>query len=299
MIDPRRVLGWVLVSGALALGWLAGPAPAAAEIRFSVEDIRGLAPTIAQWQPLMDYLTAEVGEKVTLIPLVTGKAVEVAARRQADFMMNNPVVTALVQASNHTTLVATVIMPWGPQFAGVIFTTPGTGIKTVEDMRGKTMVSHFFASAGGGHFFQRYHLHLKGFEVFRDFSSVKEVPRQDDIVLAIKSGVFDVGFCRTGMIEDLEKRGKVKMSDFVIIDKVDDPDFPFVRSTRLYPEWYVAAIPGTDPKTIEKVKAALLRLKPESTTAEIARIRGFQEPLSIDGTVEMLKALKIPPLDRD
>jgi len=295
--DRARYAG--LFSGLLLIAVLSWSRPAAADFTVSVEDIRGSLATIAQWQPLTEYLTRELGEKVTLLPLVTGKAQEVAGGGHVPFMINNPIVTAKVHVQFHSTLVASLIMPWGDQFAGVIFTTPATGIKTVADMHGKSMISHFFASAGGGHFFQRYHLHRQGFEVFRDFGSVKEVPRQDDIVLAVRAGVFDVGMCRTGIIEDLVRKGRARMDDFVVIDKVDDPAYPFVRSTRLYPEWYVAAMPGADAATVARMKAALLRLAPDSATARSAEIKGFEEPLPIEPLVEVLKTLKIPPLDKE
>lgn len=282
---------------AVAVSMLGAIAPAQAEVKISVEDIRGVVATKAQWQPLADYLTQAVGDTVTMVPLTSEKAMDAAGAKQVDFMLGNPAISAMVHATHSTELVATLVQPWGTQFAGVIFTTPQSGIKSLDDVRGKKLISHILSSAGG-HLYQRYHLQKKGIEFPKDFSQFKEVPRQDDIVLSVKAGLFDVGFCRTGIIEDLVKKGKAEMSDFVILDKVNDNAYPFVRTTDLYPEWYMLAVKGTDAAVVTKIKAALLALKSDSKTAETANIKGFQEPLPIEPMLTLLKALKVAPFDK-
>ena len=68
--------------------------------------------------------------------------------------------------------------------------------------------------------------------------------KQDDIVLAVRAGIVDAGFVRTGQLESMEKEGKIKMDDFVIVDQKKDSDFPFIRSTAMYPEWFLCVIKG-------------------------------------------------------
>jgi ABC-type phosphate/phosphonate transport system substrate-binding protein len=211
-------------------------------------------------------------------------------------MLGNPAITAMVQRSHDAQLVASLVQPWGTRFAGVIITTPATGIKSVADLRGKKLITLVTASAAG-HMFQRDYLLTKGFDVAKDFSAMKEVPRQDDVLLAVKSGNFDVGFCRTGIIEDMVRKGKAEMGDFVVIGKVDDPEYPFVRTTELYPEWYMTVLPGGAPALTAKVKTALMALKPDSKVSEALGIKGFQEPLAINQVTDLLTRLKIAPFN--
>ncbi len=52
-----------------------------------------------------------------------------------------------------------------------------------------------------------------------------------------------------------------------------------MHSTRLYPEWVVLALPHVSGAIKDRVKAALLALKPENPALKKARIAGWTEPL--------------------
>ena len=52
--------------------------------------------------------------------------------------------------------------------------------------------------------------------------------------------VRPAGTVRTDTMERMEAEGKIKISDFKIINQMKD-NFPFVHSTPLYPEWPIAA----------------------------------------------------------
>jgi hypothetical protein len=46
------------------------------------------------------------------------------------------------------------------------------------------------------------------------------------------------------------------------------------------------------------LKAALLALDPKGRAAQAAGIRGFVEPLPLDGMRALLRAMKMPPFDK-
>lgn len=268
-----------------------------AEVRVGFEDIRGAAATMASWSALGEHLGKAIGEPVVVVPVTGDKQMGVAAAHQVDYMLANPAVAAVLTDTMKAELLASMIWKFGDQFGGVVFTTPKTNIKSIEDLRGKKLMAHVGTSAGG-HLFPRYHVLQKGIQIPQDVARMQEVPRQDDIVLAVKSGAFDFGFVRTGIIEDMVKAGKVALADFVFLDKVDDPSFPFVRTTALYPGWYFLALDGADAGRSAKLKAALLSMVSDAPATKDGDITGFKEPLSIDGVLTVLKSLKAPPYDK-
>src|SRR5262249_13616410 len=140
----------------------------------------------------------------------------------------------------------------------------------------------------------------KGIEISKDFAEVKQILKQDDIVLAVKNGLYDVGFVRTGTLEDMASHGKIQMNEISVIDAVPaDNSFPLVRTTDLYPEWYMMAPKETDPSLVAKVRSLLIGMAKDSPeTVKAMQINGFEEPLPIDRMVDLLKAFHLPPYNK-
>jgi ABC-type phosphate/phosphonate transport system substrate-binding protein len=155
-----------------------------------------------------------------------------------------------------------------------------------------------FRSAAGAYTFQTYHLMQKGINPHKDFASFKEGKKQDDLVLAVKAGIIDAAFVRSGLLEAMQKEGKIKLNDFVVVDQRTGDGLPLLHTTELYPEWYLSALKGTDSALTTKVKDAALSLKPQDPAAHYAKIKGFVQPVSMDSMKAALKALKIKPYDQ-
>ena len=89
-----------------------------------------------------------------------------------------------------------------------------------------------------------------------DCTSFLEGKKHDNVVLAVKNGTVDVGTVRSDTLERMQEEGKIKIGEFRIIHQIND-DFPFVHSTRLYPEWPMAALKNTSAALGKKVVNAL------------------------------------------
>ena len=106
--------------------------------------------------------------------------------------------------------------------------------------------------------------------------------------------MIDVGFIRSGVLEAMQKEGKLSVSDFTIVDEKKD-ELPLAHSTDLYPEWFLVSSKNTPADLAAKVKAAILALKSDDAAAKSAGIDGFVEPISLDKLEAALKALKVTP----
>jgi ABC-type phosphate/phosphonate transport system substrate-binding protein len=180
-----------------------------------------------------------------------------------------------------------------PNFAGVIIARKGSGITKSADLKGKKVISYQFGVSAGAWVFQTYHVMQQGVNP-SDFASFTESKKQDDIPLAVKSGIVDVGFVRTGLLESMQKEGKLSVDDFIIVEERKD-DLPFLHSTALYPEWFMVAGKKLPDDIAAKVGSAIMSLKPSDAAAKNAGIDGFVAPVSLSELETALKALKVAP----
>jgi ABC-type phosphate/phosphonate transport system substrate-binding protein len=267
----------------------------AAELKLGVNAPRGELNAKQSWTELAKYLSGQLGQTVTLVTLHPSKVVSSTMEREVDFILSHASHTINLQERHGSTPIATINGNHGPWFAGVIIAKKGSGIRTAEDLRGKKVMSMKFRAAAGAYMFQTYHLLKKGIDPHKDFGSIQWVEKQDDLVLAIKLGLIDAGFVRTGMLESMEKEGRIKMADFVVVDERQGDKMSLVHTTDLYPEWYFSVMPNVSKDTAAKVKAALVEITDTMPAAQAARVRGFVDPLPLDGMRELLKTLNLPP----
>jgi hypothetical protein len=91
---------------------------------------------------------------------------------------------------------------------------------------------------------------------------------QNEIITGVLEGKWDVGFVRTGLIEQTrDKKGKLlDESDFKILEPniyvMDTGElFPFMHSTPIFPEWPIFAMDGVDRSVTEEVILALINFE--------------------------------------
>ena len=281
---------------AVVAGLIMGMSTASAEIKVGVLAPRGEDAAYRLWADLGYYLTDQMGEPVTIVPLAPARSLYFLGNRHLDFLMSNPVQSAIAEEVYGATPVVTLNKRSGDQFAGVIVTRADSGIIAAPQLRGKRIVSMRVGVAAGGYIFQAYYLEQRGIRVPGDLASLEERAKQDELVMAVRNGEADAAFVRTGILESMTREGRISMDEFNVVDRRDD-GFPLVRTTPLYPEWFVMAGPAIERSMANRMRNALLNLTPEHPAAQAARINGFVPPISLDGMKLALAALRIPPFD--
>lgn len=281
-------LGGVLLIGATS--------NAPAEVRFGVLAPRGEAVAYEAWTELGIYLTDQIGEPVTIVPLPPTQSLYMLGNRRLDFLLSNPVQSAIAQEVYKATPVASLAKRSGTQFAGVIVTRRDSGIVAAQQLRGKRVVSMRVGVAAGGYIFQAYYLEQRGIRVPGDLASLVEGKVQDDLVIDVIEGRADAAFVRTGVLEAMANAGRISLDDVTVVDERHE-GFPLMHTTPLYPEWMAMAGPTVDQAVVDRVQAALYGLRAGDLAARAANINGFVEPVSLVEMKAALAALRIPPFD--
>lgn len=278
----------------LALLVAAAASQALAEIKIGVLAKNGAPKCMSQWGATAQYLTAATGEDVKIIPLKFEAVEPAVADGTVDFVLANSAFYVSLEKKYGVEAVATMINSRKghalSEFGGVLFVRSDSPIQTIEDTRGKKFMWVAKSSFGGAQMVWRLLLE-NGIDPDKDFAEVVAGNKHDNVVLAVKNGACDVGSVRSDTIERMVDEGSVSMSDFRIINKVED-GFPFVHSTRLYPEWPLAACKSLDPAVAAKVAAALKAMPKDDAAAVSAKIVGWTDPADYSPVVECLTLIQ-------
>lgn len=267
---------------------------AMADIKIGVLAKRGAPKCMKKWGATGTYLTEMLGEKCTIIPLKF-MAIEPAVKSgKIDFLLANSAFYVSMEEKYGVRSVTTLINSRKgkalKEFGGVLLVRSDSSINDISQIKGKKFMCVKYSSFGGGHMVWRL-LVENGIDPKKDCAAFLEGKKHDNVVLAVKNGSVDVGTVRTDTLERMQDEGKIKMSEFKIIHQVKD-DFPFVHSTRLYPEWPMAACPKTSQETAQKVANALKKISSDSTAAKAAKIVGWTDTLNYEPVTECLKTIK-------
>ena len=273
------------------------------DVRIGVLADRGIKQCVKQWTPTADYLTENIpGYTFYIVPLTFNDAVTQVKNRKLDFMLVNPGVYIDLESKYGAVRIATLMKQHNGKgcslFGGVIITrSDRSDIKNASDLKGKTFAAPAPNSFVAWNAICRELLDY-GINPWKDFRKIEYLGSHDLVIQAVKNGEVDAGSIRSEVLELLADAGKIKLDDFrVLYPKKITPEFPFTRSTRLYPEWLLAKFPGTSVDLVKKVAAVLLYMSHDRSAAKSANLTGWTIPANYESVRDCLKAVKSPPYE--
>jgi Amt family ammonium transporter len=292
------------------LGPASGTGPTAAgnfsstrEVRIGVLANHGAGQCLNAWGATAEYLTQHLpGFHFAIVPLGYADVEPAVAQRQVDFVFVNPGQYVALEAQYRIGRVATIKRKAGggvtAVYGTVIFRRADRrDIRSLNHLRGKSFMAPEENSFGGWLMAMR-ELRQAGIDPSSDLGSIHFTGSQDAVVLAVLRGEVDAGAVRTDTLESMAAQGKVRLSDFQIIDAYDGPlapEFPYLVSTRLYPEWPLAKVSQTPLALAEQVAQQLRNMPEAATAAQKAGIAGWTYPADYDSVRKCLEELRIGP----
>lgn len=269
-------------------------------VKVGVLSIRSAVATNAQYGPIIAYLETEIGRPFELVFLEQETQFTEVEQHQLDFVFSNPLAAVQLRRLHNTEFLVTLSrINTGTEFGGLIIVSAQSDIKSIEDLHNKRATCVAFETAAAGCAFQILHLQQQGFNAFEDFASFIETDSQDNIVLGILNGTYDVGFIRTGQLERMVNDGTLLfVNELHIIDQVDDSFF-FPHTTILYPEWPFAALSETSTDLKHEVTTALLAIPPDHPALVKAGSDGFVETVDYSLIDELIVDLKLRSWDSE
>lgn len=293
-----KYISWLIACLVLIL---MGSDTARSEIKIGVLAQRGTEIAVKEWGPLGDYLTKEIGENVTIVPVKFSEFRDWYWVEPKAYIITNSwyYVGAKVKRGARA-LVTIKYKDQGTLFGGVIFARRDSGISSIEDVRGKVVMCPRFTSLGGW-LFQKGVMVKQGITPEKDFKSLLESPDEshDGVVLAVRDRKVDVGTVRTNLLEAMQQEGKIDLKEFIVLNPEQHENFSVLCSTPLYPDWPVAAMGEAPPAQAEKLKKALMAIPVGHPVLDQARgVERFIDALDYASVEELCKFLKVPPFQR-
>ncbi len=270
-------------------------------LRFAVLSFRPAPEMMKRWQPVAQYLGEKIpSHSVELLPLDYPELELAVRERRVDLVLTQPAhyVALSVAQQLYSPLATLVESEQGlalTEFGGVVLVKADhPAIYRLNDLRDRRIATSHRESFGA---FQVQAFELLELGIPLDAAQVVEAKNQDGVITALKDGRADAGFVRTGLVEQMVKEGKLALTDFRILKADKTPDYPLILSTRLYPQWALAAMPWLDQTTARQVAGAMLSLPHNGDVAQKAHISGFNIPGEYRSVERVMRALRVPPFD--
>jgi diguanylate cyclase (GGDEF)-like protein/PAS domain S-box-containing protein len=270
-------------------------------LRFGALAFRPKPETLKRWQPIAEYLAREIPtHRVILEPYDYPELEQAIRDRRVDLVLTQPAhyVALSLQQNLYSPLATLVESEQGnavTSFGGVILVkSQNDSIGSIADLKGKRIAASSRESMGG-YQAQAFELHSIGIQK-DDFDLVTTV-QQDAVINAVLAGSVDAGFVRSGLIEQMVRERKISLADLKVIKAHDVPDYPVILSTRLYPQWALAAMPWLTPSVSKHIARAVLAIPQDGEVAKAAMISGFTIPGDYRSVDRLMRALRTPPFD--
>jgi ABC-type phosphate/phosphonate transport system substrate-binding protein len=182
--------------------------------------------TLDRFHPLTKYLGEQLGAKFELVAIDTnGYMKEVEG---LDFTHTNSLLYIMMHRFNGVEILAAEKRgSWGYRSQGIILTLKDSGIKTMEDLRGKTMIFGPML-APTGFMSQVDMLEQNGIDPEEDLAFYTIPPgsfKHEKVIYGVMFEKYDAGAIPIFDLELMAEDGKIDIDDFEIIAKA--PAIPY------------------------------------------------------------------------
>jgi len=251
--------------------------------------------------PLTRYLSDKVGVEFVMVPVDTHDFEKRFNQGEFAFTHTNSLLYIVLKERNNLKLLASEKRGnFGSRSGGAIIARKGSGIEKLEQIKGKKFAFGPMLAPTG--YLAEYDLMLRsGIDPEKDFASYT-IPsgsfKHEKLIYGVMFGEYDVSAATLMDLEVMTKEGKITADDFTIL-----------AQTPLIPYCTFGAAANTDPALFEKVRKALLELKPADTAdvdgekvkvLKAAWIDGYEEltDKDYDPVREMAKRVNMPPYQK-
>ncbi len=272
--------------------------PSGPVIRIGYMNCNSEAETMNRFMPLTRYLEKELGVRFEAVPVDTQDFEERFRNGEFTFTHTNSLLYVILREEYGLQLIAGEQRgQFGGRTSGGLIALKKSGIKSIEDMRGKRLL--FGPQMAPSGYLAQYDLMLRaGFDPERELSYYAIPPgsfKHEKVIYGVYFGEFDVAAAPMLDLEEMVRDGKVAADDFEIIAQSE----PFPYCT-------FGASAEADPELVERFRRALLDLSPEDTVEyrgerlkvlKSAWVDGFVQfsDADYDPVREMARRVNMPP----
>lgn len=268
-------LNYIFVSFIAVILLLSGAA-CAEDIRIALRAHKGAQKGLAMWQATADHLSAKIpGYRFIMVPFENNSSLNQAVSLgDFHFCITNPASGVEHKIRYGAEPLATLVNKRRgkgySKFGSVIFTRADhEDVNSLNDLKGKIFIGVDELGFGGWRV-AWLELLNNNINPYTDFAELRFAGgKQQNVVYAVRDKQVVAGSVRTDMLERMAASKKINLSDYKVLGKKTTKDFPFLHSTKLYPEWMFSAVREIDSDLKADVIKVLFSIKPESAAAKM------------------------------
>lgn len=231
-------------------------------IRVAILPLYSAITLFDRFDPLMRYLSKKTGYEFKLvIPKDFEDFFDTVKQGKVEFSYSNPYIYIQLADKGYLKAFAnTVLEQTGDTFRGIIITHKDSAIRTLSDLKGKTVMFVSPRSAGG-FLAQKLFLSENSVDVSKDLKLI-DGKRQEEVILNVYRKNVDAGFVRESALD-------------VLKEEIDLAQIRILARTPYIANWPFAATKTADERLISVVQRSLLELK-ETAVLSAAQIINFK-----------------------
>lgn len=247
------------------------------------------------WRASIEYLSELFPTHRFIIMPLEFKALEESVKNhEVAFVITNPIQYVQLEHKYGLSRLATMSTQYKghyySEYGSVIVTRANSSIRTFEDTKFRPMGAVYPTSLGG------YLLGRKTLgENFKP-SSMTFFDTHYNVIQALISGKIDVGIVRTDTLEHLSDLGIIDLQAFRVLGLKENPSFPFMSSTELYPAWTFAKAANTPESLANEMMSTFLKLSAQDDTSCEVRLKTPQDYSKIHA---LMKEFGIYPYEKE
>ena len=257
--------------------------------------------TEARFKPLCEYLSTKLGVKFEAVTIDTVEFEQAVREKKVDFTHTNSLIYVIINKNYGAEILAGDINgKYGNKSRGAIVVRKDSPIKTIADLKGKTMVFGP-ALAPTGYLSQYYTMLKAGFN-----------PETGLATYYIPQGAYKHEKVIYSLLFKEYDAGAVPMLDFERMseeDRINPDDFRIIAQGEPIPYCSFGVCEGVDEGLAKRFKEALLAIKPTDTVEyggervkvlKTAMVEGFADVKDSDYDLvrEMAKVCNMPPYQK-
>lgn len=229
----------------------------------------------ARFAPFVAYLSEKTGRKFEMILANTFEFEELMKNNKIDFFHVNSIVAIILKERFNADLLGVDIRGRnGYRATGTIIARKGSGIETIEDMRGKTML--FGPAMAPFGYMAQFSLMLKnGFDPDVDLASYA-IPagsaKHDKVLYGVFYGKYDLGAAPRIDLDRMLNEHIFTLDDFNII-----------AESEAMPYCTIGASPSVDSALKQRVKELSLNLKKDESVLVDGEVLKVLDRMLLDG----------------
>lgn len=248
-------------------------------IRVGYMICNSLEESTARFEPISAYLSEKTGRKFESILINTFEFEDLVRDKKVDFTHSNSILYIIFKEKYGVELIATDLRGrHGYGDTGAIISLKASGIKTFDDMRGKTMV--FGPALAPFGYMAQYYLMLENdFDPEEDLSYYA-IPwgsfKHEKVIYGVLFGGYDLGAAPRIDIDQMADEGRINPDDFYVI-----------AESRPMPYCTIGALPHVDSDLAEEVRKLLLGMKKDETALVGGEVVKVLKSAWLDGFVQV------------